>query len=56
MQRLMEAARQRGVRRLEGAVLRENEGMLKLTEELGFTTRSTGEPSVVEVTLDLESQ
>jgi acetyltransferase len=54
MQRLLDAARQRGVRRLEGAVLRENEPMLKLAEELGFTTRPTAEPSVVEVTLDLQ--
>jgi acetyltransferase len=55
MQRLMDVARQRGVRRLVGTVLRENEAMLKLTEELGFTTRPTAEPSVVEVSRDLGS-
>jgi acetyltransferase len=54
MQRLLEVARQRGVRRVVGAVLRENEQMLKLTEELGFTTRPTAEPAVVEVSLDLK--
>jgi acetyltransferase len=53
MQRLIDVARQRGVRQLVGSVLRENETMLKLTEELGFTTRPTAEPSVVEVSRDL---
>jgi hypothetical protein len=51
----VEVARRRGVRRLVGGVLRENETMLKLTEELGFATRPTAEPSVVEVSRDLGS-
>jgi acetyltransferase len=53
MQRLLDIARERGVRRLVGAVLRENTPMLKLTEELGFTTQPSAEPSVVEVARDL---
>ncbi|MCI0457236.1 MAG: bifunctional acetate--CoA ligase family protein/GNAT family N-acetyltransferase [Gemmataceae bacterium] len=53
MQRLLDIARERGVRRLVGAVLRENTPMLKLTEEMGFTTQPTAEPSVVEVVRDL---
>lgn len=53
MQRLLEVARERGVRRLVGSVLRENTQMLKLAEELGFTARPTAEPSVVQVARDL---
>jgi acetyltransferase len=53
MQRLLAVARERGVRRLVGVVLRENAAMLKLTEELGFTQRPTQDDAVVQVTLDL---
>ena len=37
MQRIIEAARQRGYREIEGAVLRENPRMLKFCEAMGFT-------------------
>lgn len=37
MSALMEAARQRGVERMEGEILSNNFNMLKLTEKLGFT-------------------
>jgi acetyltransferase len=37
MYRLIEAARQRGYRTMEGAVLRENPRMLKFCEAMGFT-------------------
>lgn len=37
MKALFEAARDHGLTRIEGAVLRENTGMLHLMEELGFT-------------------
>ena len=37
MNALIEAARQRGVKRMEGEVLANNQNMLKLTENLGFS-------------------
>lgn len=46
LSRLIEIARDRGVRQLFGAVLRENTPMLKLTQKLGFTQRSADELSV----------
>jgi acetyltransferase len=56
MQRLIEVARQRGVKRLVGAVLHENVPMLQLAKELGFTTRATTDDAVAEVVLDLAGQ
>jgi acetyltransferase len=53
MQRLIDVARQRGVKRLVGAVLRENAPMLQMVEQLGFTVRPTSEQSVVEAVLEL---
>src|SRR5262249_4067677 len=53
MERLIDVARQRGVKRLVGGVLRENASMLKLVRELGFTEHLGSDPSAVEVTLDL---
>ncbi len=41
MNRLFEAARQRGYREIEGAVLRENPRMLKFCEAMGFTVSSS---------------
>jgi acetyltransferase len=54
MERLIDVARQRGVRQLVGSVLRENTTMLKLVEDLGFTAgpSSMGD-YVVDVVLDL---
>jgi acetyltransferase len=37
MRRLIDIARQRGIRELVGQVLRENESMLQMCRELGFT-------------------
>ena len=37
MQRILDAARTRGYREIEGAVLRENPRMLKFCEAMGFT-------------------
>jgi acetyltransferase len=54
MTRLIDVARQRGVRCLKGAVLRENAAMLQLTQELGFVRFPGEEDGVVEVALDLE--
>src|SRR5262249_16835726 len=53
MQRLIEVAQQRGVRRLVGSVLRENQSMLQMARELGFTVQSTVEDAVVEVVRDI---
>ncbi len=53
MQRLIEIARERGVRRLTGLVLRENGPMLALTSSLGFRPAETVEDGVVRMSLDL---
>jgi acetyltransferase len=53
MSRLIEVARERGVMRLAGAVLRENAPMLKLMGELGFESGPSDDPAVVGVALDL---
>jgi acetyltransferase len=53
MERLIAVARQRAVKRLVGAVLRENATMLQMVEQLGFTVQPTSEPSVVEAGLEL---
>jgi len=53
MQRLITVARERGVRRLVGLVLRENGPMLALTSSLGFGPAETVDDGVVRVSLDL---
>ena len=53
MQRLIAVARERGVRRLTGLVLRENEPMLALMRSLGFGPAETVDDGVVRVALDL---
>jgi acetyltransferase len=53
MQRLIEAARQRGVRRLVGQILAENGPMLQMVGQLGFAVKPGDDPGVVEATLDL---
>jgi acetyltransferase len=53
MDRLVEIARQRGVKRLAGLVLRENAPMLQLAQELGFTATARLDSPIVEVALDL---
>jgi acetyltransferase len=57
MHRLIAAARRRGYRRLEGAVLRDNHRMLAFTRRLGFATRDDPDASEqVIVTLDLAAR
>jgi acetyltransferase len=57
MQHLIAFARHRGVGELYGHVLRENISMLDMCKELGFRRHTLeGEPSVLEVTLDLQAQ
>jgi acetyltransferase len=53
MERLIDVARQRGVKRLIGVVLSENETMLRLMHELGFRIQPSTETSAVEVVLEL---
>lgn len=53
MQRLMDIARERGVRRLVGQVLTENTPMLHLLRSLGFSPPVAIEDQVVRVELDL---
>ena len=43
MERLLDCARRRGMKRVEGAVLRNNHNMLKFTTALGFETRDDPE-------------
>jgi acetyltransferase len=54
MRRLIEYARTRGIRRLFGDVLADNDTMLKMARVLGFTTkRVEGESGVVRIQLDM---
>jgi acetyltransferase len=53
MQRLIETARERGVKRLTGSVLRENHRMLALSKELGFHELKSSDASVIQMALDL---
>jgi acetyltransferase len=54
MQRLIDCARTRGLKRLEGAVLRSNQNMVRFTEKLGFVIHDDpDEPEQVNAVLDL---
>jgi acetyltransferase len=53
LQRLIAIARERGVRRLVGQVLRENKPMLDLAAKLGFTPGKSSEDTVAVVELEL---
>jgi acetyltransferase len=53
MERLVAVARERGVRQLTGAVLRENQRMIGLTKELGFREAGDFDRDAVQVVLDL---
>jgi acetyltransferase len=54
MAKLIEAARRKGLRRLQGAVLRENTPMLKFVAALGFSIdEDPGDPEQVTTALDL---
>jgi acetyltransferase len=55
MERLMAVARERGVRRLRGLVLRENDPMLALLEKMGFQAEDAKQPGVVLVSKELPS-
>ncbi len=54
MQRIIACARKRRLKRLDGVVLRANQGMIKFSEQLGFVVSDDpDEPEQVTVTLDL---
>ena len=54
MRRIIDYARQRGIKQIYGEVLAENTTMLKLCKVLGFTDAHVpGEPGLIRVTLDL---
>ncbi len=50
---LIEAARERGIKRLHALVLRENEGMLHLLRSLGLPERQRWEGDIEHVEIDL---
>ncbi len=55
MRRIIDYARSRGIRRIVGDVLRENETMLRLCKVLGFEQSNVpDDPSLVQVELELE--
>jgi len=55
MTRLVACAKARGLRRLEGLVLRSNRNMLKFTEAFGFRNRDNPEdPEQVSLVLELQ--
>lgn len=54
MLKILDYARERGVRPVFGEILAQNRTMLQMTRELGFVTRRSAEPSdTVTVELDL---
>jgi GNAT superfamily N-acetyltransferase len=56
LNRLIDRARRRGFKALQGDVLRDNERMLRMCRELGFTTDShPTESTVLRVTKDLSA-
>jgi acetyltransferase len=55
MQRLIAIARERGVLRLVGSILRENGPMISLVRKLGFEVRETSDKDVMQATLSLVS-
>jgi len=57
MRRMINYARNQGIKELIGDVLRENRRMLKLAEVFGFVaTPAMDEPAVVRVSLPLQSE
>jgi acetyltransferase len=54
MRRLIDVARERGVRRLVGHILSENAPMLQLAGELGFALRPGDDVGVMQAELDLK--
>jgi acetyltransferase len=53
MQRLIEVAKDKKVKELNGTVLRENTGMLQLTDQLGFSREDSDDAGVVKIRLPL---
>ncbi|MBP0447486.1 GNAT family N-acetyltransferase [Roseomonas sp. SSH11] len=55
MSRLVEWGRGRGLRRISGQVLADNTGMLRFVRAIGFATRRTEDPEILEAYLELEA-
>jgi acetyltransferase len=53
LERLIAVAKDRGVRRLTGLVLRENRPMLHVVQRLGFALTPSDDPAAVEAVLEL---
>jgi acetyltransferase len=53
LERLITAARERGIRQLNGSVLRENQQMLRLVQDLGFVIRESDDPAVIWAELNM---
>jgi acetyltransferase len=49
MNALIEAARERGIERMEGEILANNQNMLKLTKNLGFSLHTSTEDAGIKV-------
>jgi acetyltransferase len=56
MQRLIEVAKDRGVSRLHGFVLRENSRMLDLMKDLGFAIEPLSDLAIVEAVMDVRGR
>jgi acetyltransferase len=53
MGRLIDVARLNGIKKLVGPILRENDTMLQLVQELGFTIEPTEDSTIVQAVLNL---
>jgi len=53
MARILDWGRSRGLRRVAGQVLAENLAMLRFTRSIGFATRRTEDPEILEAWIDL---
>ena len=54
MARLVDWGRSRGLKRISGQVLADNTGMLRFVRVIGFETRRTEDPEILEAYLTLE--
>lgn len=54
LDKLLRHARQLGLARVTGQILQDNQRMLSLARELGFSLRDSGEPGIQEVVIEFE--
>jgi acetyltransferase len=55
LEKCLNIAKERGIETIWGVVLRENQGMLALARNLGFSVSRSQEPTELELTIDLSS-